>query len=193
MERPHIGRLLLSYFFRGLLVLVPITVIAWAFWQSFAFLDSIIPMEVPGTGLVLLVGIITVAGWLASTLLFEPFVFIGELILERVPFLKTLHGAVKDLMEALVGNKKKFDRPVLVRLGPGMDAQRVGFLTQADLSHLGMGADRVAVYLPHAFAWSGNLVIVPTVNVTPLEASPPDVMKFVVSGGVSHMDEDEHH
>ena len=190
MERPHVGHLLLSYFFRGLLVLVPVTVVAWAFWLSFAFLDGIIPMEVPGAGLALLLFIITLSGWLASTLLFEPFVMVGEMILERVPFLKTLYGAVKDLMEALVGNKKKFDRPVLVRLGPGMDAQRVGFMTQTDLSHLGLGADRVAVYLPHAFAWSGNLVIVPTENVTPIQASAPDVMKFVVSGGVSHTDED---
>lgn len=190
MERPHIGRLLLSYFFRGLLVLVPITVIAWALWQSFAFLDSIIPMEVPGTGLVLLLSIITLAGWLASTLLFEPFALIGELVLERVPFLKTLYGAVKDLMEALVGKKKRFDQPVLVRMGTGIEAQQIGFMTQTDLSHLGISTDRVAVYLPHAFAWSGNLVIVPAANVTRLEASAPDVMKFVVSGGVSHMEED---
>lgn len=190
MQRPPIGRLLLSYFFRGLLVLVPVTVILWALWQSFAFLDNIIPMDVPGLGLVALLAIVTLAGWLASSYLFEPFAELGELLLERVPFLKTLYGAVKDLMEALVGNKKKFDRPVLVRLGPGMDVQRVGFMTQGDLTHLGIGPDRVAVYLPHAFAWSGNLVIVPAANVFPLEASAPEVMKFVVSGGVSRLDEE---
>jgi uncharacterized membrane protein len=190
MERPHLGRALISYFLRGLLVLVPITVILWALWRSLTFLDSIIPMDIPGVGLAVLLTVITVAGWLASTLLFRPFAELGELMLERVPFLKTLYGAVKDLMEALVGNKKKFDQPVLVRLGPGMDAQRIGFMTQTDLSHLGIGEDRVAVYLPHAFAWSGNLVIVPRSNVTPLDARAPDVMKFVVSGGVSQMDDE---
>jgi uncharacterized membrane protein len=190
MERPHLGRALISYFLRGLLVLVPITVILWALWRSLTFLDSIIPMDIPGVGLAVLLTVITVAGWLASTLLFRPFAELGELMLERVPFLKTLYGAVKDLMEALVGNKKKFDQPVLVRLGPGMDAQRIGFMTQTDLSHLGIGKDRVAVYLPHAFAWSGNLVIVPRSNVTPLDARAPDVMKFVVSGGVSQMDDE---
>jgi uncharacterized membrane protein len=190
MERPPIGRVLISYFLRGLLVLVPITVVLWALWRSLTFLDSIIPMDIPGVGLAVLLTVITVAGWLASTLLFRPFAELGELMLERVPFLKTLYGAVKDLMEALVGNKKKFDQPVLVRLGPGMDAQRIGFMTQTDLSHLGIGTDRVAVYLPHAFAWSGNLVIVPVSNVTPLDARAPDVMKFVVSGGVSQMDDE---
>lgn len=193
MRLQNIGRPLLNYFFRGLLVLVPLTVVAWAFWLSFSFLDNIIPMKVPGAGLALLLAIITLAGWLASTLLFEPFVLVGELLVERVPFLKTLHGAVKDLMEALVGNKKKFDRPVLVRMGQDIDAKRIGFMTQTDLGHLGlgMGPDHVAVYLPHAFAWSGNLIIVPAANVTPLDASAHAVMKFVVSGGVSHLDEDD--
>lgn len=191
MERPPFARLLLSYFFRGLLVLVPVTVIVWALWQGLVFLDNIIPMERPGVGLALLLAIVIGAGWLASTLLFQPFAELGNLILGRVPFLRTLYSAVKDLMEALVGNKKKFDRPVLVRLGPGMDAQRVGFMTETDLSHLGLGPDQVAVYLPHAFAWSGNLVIVPAANVTPMHAKAPDVMKFVVSGGVTRMAEDE--
>lgn len=48
----------------------------------------------------------------------------------------------------------------------------------------------MAVYLPHAFNWSGNLYIVPARNVTPLDARAADVMKFVVSGGVSQVDEE---
>ncbi len=51
--------------------------------------------------------------------------------------------------------------------------------------------DKVAVYLPHAFAWSGNLVIVPAKNVTILDARAADIMKFVVSGGVSKVDDEE--
>lgn len=185
----RIGKVLLGYFFRGLLVLVPITVIVWALWKALAFLDNIIEMEVPGVGLIVLLAVITAAGWIASTLLFRPFADLGEELLSRVPFLKTLYGAVKDLMEGLVGNKKKFDRPVLVRMGSGMDVQRVGFMTQTDLSLLGIGSEQVAVYLPHAFAWSGNLVIVPAANITPIHANAADVMKFVVSGGVSRMED----
>ena len=181
---------LLGYFLRGLLLLVPITLMIWAIWQSLAFLDSIIKTDIPGLGLLILCGIILAAGWLGSTFLYQPIADLGEELLQRIPFLKTLYGALKDLVEALVGNKRKFDRPVLVRLGGQMDVERLGFITQDDLTHLGVGPDKVAVYLPHAFNWSGNLYMVPRANLTPLETSATDVMKLVVSGGVSTVHDD---
>lgn len=180
----------LGYFLRGLLLLVPITIMVWAVWQSLAFLDSIIKTDIPGLGLLILLGIILVTGWLGSTFLYQPIADLGEELLQRIPFLKTLYGALKDLVEAIVGNKRKFDRPVLVKLGSGYDVERLGFITQDDLQHLGVGADKVAVYLPHAFNWSGNLYIVPKANLTALDARATDVMKFVVSGGVSQVDDD---
>lgn len=180
----------LGYFLRGLLLLVPITLLVWAIWQSLAFLDSIIKTDIPGLGLLILLGIIIMTGWLGSTFLYQPIADLGEDLLQRIPFLKTLYGALKDLVEAIVGNKRKFDRPVLVRLGSGYDVERLGFITQDDLAHLGVGPDKVAVYLPHAFNWSGNLFIVPRANLTVLDAGAADVMKFVVSGGVSQVDDD---
>ena len=182
--------MLLGYFFRGLLLLAPATVIIWALWRALSFFDGIIKTDIPGLGLIILVTIITVAGWLGSTFLFHPLAEMGEELLQRIPFIKTMYGALKDLVEALVGSKRKFDRPVLVKIS-GMDAERLGFLTQEDLSHLHMGPGKVAVYFPHAFAWSGNLLIVPVANVTPLDARAADVMKFVVSGGVSQVDDEE--
>jgi len=190
MQRPPLIRILLGFFFKGLLLLVPVTVLVWALWQSLAFLDGIIKMDVPGLGLLLLLVIITLAGWLASSFLFQPFIGLGEELLRRVPFLNTLYGAVRDLMEALVGSKRRFNRPVLVKLDRSSDLEKVGFITEDDLTHLGIPGGRVAVYLPHAFNWSGNLGIVPVENVTPLHADPADVMKFVVSGGVSKVAED---
>jgi uncharacterized membrane protein len=184
------SRIVLGYFFRGLLLLVPVTVIVWALWRVLAFLDGIIKTDIPGLGILILLAIITFAGWLGSTILFQPLAEIGDEILQRVPVIKTMYGALKDMMEALVGSKRKFDRPVLVKLGGGFDAERLGFITQHDLEHLGIGADKVAVYLPHSFAWSGNLFIVPKENVRPLNANPADVMKFAVSGGVSKVAEE---
>ena len=185
------GRILLGYFFRGLLLLVPITVVIWAMWRVFAFLDGIIPIDIPGLGLASLIAIVLVVGWLGSTILFQPLAEFGDEILQRIPFVKTMYGALKDLVEAFVGSKRRFDRPVLVKFGNGVQAERLGFITQADLSHLGMVPGKVAVYFPHSFAWSGNLLIVPMENVTPLDARPADVMKFAVSGGVSQVDEEE--
>lgn len=190
MQTRRTGRIILAYFFRGLLLLVPVTVIVWAAWRALAFLDGIIPTDIPGLGILILLAIITVAGWLGTTILFQPLAEIGNEVLQRVPVVKTMYGALKDMMEALVGSKRKFDRPVLVRFGGGVDAERVGFITQEDLGHLGMGTEKVAVYFPHSFAWSGNLLIVPRANVTPLDANPADIMKFAVSGGVSKVEEE---
>lgn len=186
----RIGRIALGFFFRGLLLLVPVTIMLWAVWYVLEFLDSLIDVDIPGLGLLILVVSITVVGWLGSTILYQPFAEIGEEILKRVPFLKTFYDALKDLMEALVGSKKKFDRPVLVKLGEGMDVERVGFVTQDDLQYLGVQEGKVAVYMPHAFNWSGNLYIVPIRNITPIDARATDVMKFVVSGGVSQADDE---
>jgi uncharacterized membrane protein len=63
--------------------------------------------------------------------------------------------------------------------------QKLGFMTSDDLSDLGIMKGQVAVYLPHSYAFSGNLFIVPAENITLIDASASDIMKFIVSGGVS--------
>lgn len=193
MTPRRFGRVLLNYFLRGLLLVVPIAAIVWAFIGAYSWLNSIVPTGIPGLGIIILITGITVIGWLGSTFLYEPLAKAGEELLQRIPLLKTIYETLKDLMEALVGNKKKFDRPVLVRMIKGSDAEKLGFVTQNDLSMLGIAGPKVAVYLPHSFAWSGNLYIVPAENVTPVDASAGEVMKFIVSGGVVEVDDDEHH
>ena len=154
----RIGHYVLGYFFRGLLLLVPVTIMLWAIWQSLAFLDGIIKTEFPGLGLLILVAGITVVGWLGSTFLYQPIANLGEELLQRIPFLKTLYDALKDLVEAIVGNKRKFDRPVLVRLGSQMDVERLGFITQDDLAHLGVARRDSSVVR----AWRSGWVVVAT-------------------------------
>lgn len=190
MSSRRIGRILLSYFLRGLLLVVPVTVLLWGLWKALAFLDGIIPIDIPGLGLLTLLVGLTLFGWLGSTILYQPVAEFGEEVLKRIPFLKTIYDALTDMMEALVGSKKKFDRPVLVRMVSGSNLEKLGFITSNDLSHLGVQGDKVAVYLPHSFAWSGNLYIVPAENVTLLDAKAGDVMKFIVSGGVAEVEEE---
>jgi uncharacterized membrane protein len=189
MNARRFGRILLGYFFRGLLLVVPVAILVYVLYNSLTYLDSLIPIEIPGLGLLTLIVGLTVFGWLGSTFLYQPIAEFGEEVLKRIPFLKTIYDALKDLMEALVGSKRKFDKPVLVRMIPGSNVEKLGFITANDLSHLGVAAGKVAVYLPHSFAWSGNLYIVPAENVTPLDAKAADVMKFIVSGGVADLDE----
>ena len=182
--RGFLKRILVTYFFRGLLVVVPLTIVLLAVWQAFQWLDGILDFDIPGLGILALLAIIIGAGFLASSFLFQPFEDLGNTLLRRVPILKTLYGAVKDVVEALVGNKRKFDRPVLVKFLENSPLEKPGFITNEDLGHLGLEGGKVAVYMPHSFAWSGNLYIVPSEFVRPVDIKPGEMMTFIVSAGV---------
>jgi uncharacterized membrane protein len=91
---------------------------------------------------------------------------------------------VKDLLGAFVGDKKKFNKPVLVRINKDNSLYQIGFITQADLSDLGL-EDMVVVYFPHSYAFSGFHYFVPKENIRTLDIPGPTAMKFIVSGGIS--------
>jgi uncharacterized membrane protein len=193
MNGRRLGRLILGYFFRGLLLTVPLAIVIYVLYSTLAYLDSIIPVDIPGLGLLILLAGVTLIGYIGSTVLYQPIADFGHEVLQRIPFLKTIYDALTDLMEALVGSKKKFDQPVLVKLASGSNMEKLGFITSKDLDHLGVQGNKVAVYMPHSFAWSGNLFIVPAENVTAIDAKASDVMKFIVSGGVADMEEEDQH
>ncbi len=180
----------LSYFFRGLLFIVPIALTIYIILLSITWLDGLIPFKLPGLGLLTILASITLIGYLASTLLAGPLFSLLEDVLTRVPLVSIIYSSLKDLISAFVGDKKKFNQPVLVTLNPEFVIQKPGFITQTDLSKLGL-ADQVAVYLPHSYNFSGNLYIVPAKFVTPIYATSTDIMKFIVSGGVSGLQEIE--
>jgi len=179
---------LVSYFFRGLLFVVPVTLTVYILLLSISWLDSLVSFRVPGLGLLTILASIVLVGYLASTLLAGPVFKILEDLLTRLPLVNIIYSSLKDLISAFVGDKKKFDQPVLVTINPDYVIQKPGFITQNDLSQLGL-ADQVAVYLPHSYNFSGNLYIVPAKFVQPISASSTDIMKFIISGGVSGLQE----
>lgn len=181
---------LITYFFRGLLFVVPVAVTVYIILLSIRWLDNIIDFKVPGLGMLTILASITIIGYLASTLLAGPLFNLLEELLRKLPFVNIIYSSLKDLISAFVGDKKKFDQPVLVTLNPEFIIQKPGFITKSDLSQLGL-VDQVAVYLPHSYNFSGNLYIVPTQYVTPLSVSSTDIMKFIVSGGVSGLEDKE--
>ena len=107
--------------------------------------------------------------------------------LEHAPFIRHIYSPVKDFTNAFVGNKKKFNRPVLVRTNPVANIEQIGFITQENLKDFEI-LDKVAVYLPFSYSLSGQLIITPIENVKPLNAEAAEAMKFVVSGGVTDVD-----
>jgi uncharacterized membrane protein len=104
--------------------------------------------------------------------------------MNKIPFIKLIYSSIKDLIGAFVGDKRKFNKPVLVTINKENTLHQIGFVTQEDLSDLGL-YDMVAVYFPHSYAFSGNHFLVPKTSIKPLNISGPVAMKFIVSGGVS--------
>ncbi|MGY6558529.1 MAG: DUF502 domain-containing protein [Nitritalea sp.] len=177
---------LITFFFRGLLFVVPIALTFYVIVMLLNFLDSIIPSPIPGIGILLMLISITFIGYLAGLFLTRPLFEMFERWVYRIPLVNILYTSIKDLMSAFVGDKKKFNTPVIVKLSEGMS--RLGFITQNDLSVLDE-EDLVAIYFPHSYNFSGNLYLVPRENVRILRhVKSADVMKFIVSGGVSNLE-----
>ncbi len=167
---------------------MPVALTVYILLVSIHWLDNIIDFRIPGLGMLTILASIILVGYLASTLLAGPLFNLLEELLIKLPLVNIIYSSLKDLISAFVGDKKKFDQPVLVTLNPEFTIRKPGFVTKKDLSELGL-VDQVAVYLPHSYNFSGNLYIVPAEHVTPLDISSADMMKFIVSGGVSGLDE----
>ncbi len=187
-------RRLLGYFVRGLVLLAPLAVTVWVCWLVFTSVDGWlgsvpykgeeIRKRLPGVGFVLTMVLITVVGFLGSNLLTRSAVNLLEELMGRLPFVRLLYGSTKDLLNAFVGEKRRFDKPVSVDLSPDGSVRLVGFVTQESLAHLDMPT-YVAVYCPHSYNFSGQLHLVLATRVRALDVASADAMAFVVSGGVS--------
>lgn len=188
-------RALLRYFGQGLLYIVPITITVYVVYLLFMWVEEItIPYElkylgiqIPGLGLIIILVFITIVGVLGSSFIFKPIIHYFELLINRAPLIKDLYSAVRDLMSAFVGGKKKFTEPVLVKMdASGM--QRIGFITQKDgVEEMGISKDQVVVYLPYSYGIMGTVIIVPKENIIPINLPSTEVMKFIVSGGVTEV------
>lgn len=179
---------LVSYFLQGILYLVPIAATIYVVVTAVIFVDGIIPLEIPGLGLLIILVVVTASGYFGGSLLAKN-IFNFNKILEKVPLLKIVYTSVKDLLSAFVGKKKRFTEPVLVKMEG--EVERIGFVTQKDLTHIGIAADKIGVYIPFSYAVTGNLIIVPKQNITPINGSSADIMKFIISGGVTEIEKDK--
>jgi len=172
-----------NWFLQGLLLLVPVSVTIYAFVSLFLAIDGWLGIPIPGLGFLLLFGLTVLAGFLASSF------FAGRMqrgldgLFSRVPFVKLLYGAVRDLLGAFVSDERRFDQPVLVELFGG-NAQAIGFITRPSLDLIGR-PDLVSVYLPQSYNFSGLMIVVPRERIRPLDLPATDALAFVLSGGVS--------
>lgn len=194
---------LLQYFFQGLIVLAPIGITLWVVLGLFNFVDDILPNiihsvapdlltkdaagnlnKIPGLGFVVVIALVLFVGWISSLFVVGRLVAVLDTVLEKTPGIKFIYSSVKDFLEAFAGNKKKFDKPVLVNID-APEVWRIGFITQQNAHEFGM-QEHVTVYVPHSYAISGITYIVPKSRVKLLNnISAADAMKYAVSGGVT--------
>lgn len=184
---------LIRYFLQGLLLISPVAITIYAIVVTLEFIDGlliqhltdIIGFKIPGLGLIIIVTFITLIGIIGSSILITPILKSVDKLISRAPLIKIIYTSIKDFMSAFVGKEKKFTEPVLVKVNVNSDLEMLGFITQHDLTSLGINLDKVAVYIPYSYTFSGNLYIVPAANVKPLKVNSTEIMKFIVSAGVT--------
>lgn len=183
MKPRSVARRFASYFVRGLIVTAPVAVTLYICWWLISAVDGLIDVGVPGLGLVVAVLVVTLVGVLASGFLARTVLDAIDQVLERLPFVRLLYSSAKDLLNAFVGEHRRFNRGVRVELG-NTDTHLLGFVTADALEHLGMGG-YVAVYIPQSYNFAANLLLVRAEKVVPLAIDAAELMAFIVSGGVS--------
>ena len=188
---------ILKYFLQGLVLFIPIGITIIVFIKLFQFFQGLFSfVGLTGSSFIdtiisfiFLVVFITLGGVLASSFIFKKSFSYLEDRLEHTPFVKHIYSPIKDFMNAFMGNKKKFNKPVLVLTNPQANIQEVGFITQDDLTNWGI-IDKIAVYLPMSYSLSGRLIIVPKTQISVLNIEGSEAMKFIVSGGLTEKDKE---
>ncbi len=200
---------LFTYFIQGMVVLAPIAITCWAVYSLFYAVDNFLPnivnyffprllpkdaeghiKTIPGLGFVVIILFILLVGRLSSFFFISRIVALFDKVLEKTPGVKFLYSSVKDFFEAFAGNKKKFDKPVLVNIEES-GVWRIGFITQSDMTDFGL-PDFYTVYVPQSYAIQGSTFIVPKSKIKPLtNMTAAEAMKFTLTGGVTQV-EDKH-
>ena len=206
MKKRQTLKRLFQYFLQGLIILAPIIITIYAVTALFNFIDNILPeafvkifphwgvdeqgktLKIPGIGFVILILTVVFVGYISSSFIVGRLVDLFDTILERTPGIKIIYSTVKDFFEAFAGNKRKFDKAVLVCV-QDKEVWQIGFITQEELLQFGL-EDYVAVYVPKSYAFTGELFFLKKERVRLLtDISSAEAMKFAISGGVTQIEE----
>lgn len=179
----------LRYFLQGLLLVIPACFTIYLIVSLVRWIDKILPslFEIdlfPGFGLIIILTFITLMGLIGSTIIARPAFNFIEYYMYKIPLINLIYSSTKDVIGAFVGDKKKFNHPVLVRMNRLEEIYRIGFITRDNLESINV-KDMIAVYFPDSYGFTGNLYVVSRDSITKIDAPSAEVMKLIVSGGVS--------
>lgn len=172
------------HFLEGLIVIVPAAATIYLFYAIFIWLDNLFYFKIPGISFLLTLIIVTITGFIASNILTKGIINLFHNLFSRLPLIKIIYNSIKDLIEAFVGDKRKFNKPVLVKVSDDSNIELLGFITEDNLTLLNE-QDKAAVYIPQSYNFAGNLIVVPVSSIKLLDAGAKEIMTFIVSGGLS--------
>lgn len=187
-------------FLAGLVAVLPlaitISVVVWLVRAAESFFGGIARVVLPagwylpGLGVVLAIAVVLVVGLLLNAWLVSRLVAVGERVLERIPLVKTLYSALRDLLRffAQSGEGEDIKHVVSVEVQP--DVHLIGFVTDDDagrgLPELARDDDRlVAVYLPMGYQVGGYTLYLPAGRLRSLDLSIEEAMRVVLTAGVN--------
>jgi uncharacterized membrane protein len=192
-----------TWFLTGVLIVAPLALTLYVCLAIVGWVDQLIaplippqyrpevyfglPFEVPGTGFIIVVVGLTVIGASAATLLGRYFVRAGDRMLARLPIIRSLYGALKQMFETLLSQKSGAFRQVVLVPFPNPGSWALGFLAGDATASVqrAFDDDMVAVFLPTSpNPTSGYIVFVPRTSIVPIDMTVEEGLKLVVSGGI---------
>lgn len=190
---------LATYFFQGILYIAPLAVTIYVLVLAFTWIDGLLrdldifregsfsQYSFPGLGVLIIIALLTLIGFLGQRLITTPISSLFDRVLRRAPIVKIIYSSVKELLSAFVGKERRFEKPVLVSLDAAGTVKRMGFITNTNLTDFGLGEEMITVYLPSSYGLLGELLVVSKQQTQVLDLNPAEVMKFIVSGGVTRV------
>ncbi|WP_201713227.1 DUF502 domain-containing protein [Rossellomorea arthrocnemi] len=181
-------------FINGVLTIVPIALVGYVVYKMFLFFDGLLgnvlkpyldENYIPGIGLFATIVLLTVLGWLSTKFFTGTIIRIVDIVLQKIPFIKTIYSVIKDTIHSFLGEKKSFSKVALVTM-PGTTMKCLGFITTENVKDLHYDLQgHAAVYIPQTFQVAGVTFLVPKTDIEILDIKPEEAMKFILSGGMT--------
>lgn len=190
-----------NYFLAGVLVTAPVSITIWISWNLIGYIDSrvtplippgwnpetYLPFGIPGLGVIAMVTVLTVIGFITAGLVGRMIMRGGEALLARVPVVRSLYGGTKQLFETVLAQKSKAFRRVCLVEYPRRGTWAIGFVTGKTVGEVQRLTDDtvVNVFVPATpNPTTGFLLFVPERDIHVLDITVEDGIKIVISGGI---------
>ncbi len=201
IPRLSLAARLRNYLFAGILITAPISITLYFTWSVVTWVDDAVarvipehynpntylPFSLPGLGLVMLAITLTLIGFLTANFLGRSLLRVGERVLSRMPFIRSIYSAVKQIFETVLKDKSTAFREVVLLEFPRTGTWTLGLVigrTDGEIRDK-LPEDLMTVYVPTApNPTSGYLLFVPRADAIHMEMTVEDALKMIVSGGL---------